>query len=134
MLLSLFLVTLLSYVALIEAVVGGLLGDAAIIRFSKTRLLLALVVIQALLAVFFTFRPELIGIADLLFGSAGMMIGGCLALLALAWGIGRAETVKQVFGTKYKLLSSVYFFWIKWAAPAILIIVLSGTLYEAITG
>ena len=134
MLLSLFLVTLLSYVALIEAVVGGLLGDAAIIRFSKTHLLLAIVVIQALLAVFFTFRPELIGIADLLFGSAGMMIGGCLALLALAWGIGRAETVKQVFGTKYKLLSSVYFFWIKWAAPAILIIVLSGTLYEALAG
>ena len=132
MLLSLFLVTLLSYVAVIEAVVGGLLGDAEIIRFSKTRLLLILVLLQALLAVFFTFRPELIGIADLLFGSAGMMIGGCLALLALAWGIGRADTVKQVFGAEYKLLTSVYFFWIKWAAPAILIIVLGGTLYEAI--
>ena len=57
-----------------------------------------------------------------------------MAEWALAWGIGRAETVKQVFGAEYKLLSSVYFFWIKWAAPAILIIVLSGTLYEAITG
>ena len=31
-----------------------------------------------------TFRPEWIGLADLLFGSAGLMLGGCLALLALA--------------------------------------------------
>ncbi len=134
MLTALFLVTLLSYVAVLEAVVGGLQGDSDIIRFSKTRLLVILGVIQALLAVFFTLRPELIGIADLLFGSAGMMIGGCLALLALAWAIGRAETVRQVFGGRYKLLSTVYFFWIKWVAPAILIIVLSGTLYEVVTG
>ncbi len=134
MLLSLFLVALLSYVAVIEAVVGGLLGDSKVVRISKTRLLIILVVIQALLAVFFTFYPGLIGIADLLFGSAGLLIGGCLALLALAWVIGRADAVRQVFGTKYKLLSSIYFFWIKWAAPAILIFVLSGTLYEAITG
>ena len=134
MLIALFLVTLLSYVALIEALVGGLLGDADIIRFSKTQLLVGLVVIQALLLIPFIFFPELIGIADLIFGSAGLLIGGCLALLALAWGIGRAETVRQVFGERHKLLSSVYFFWIKWVAPIILIIVLSGTLYEALTG
>ena len=133
MLTALFLVTLLSYVAVLEAVVSGLLGDADVIRFSKTGLLAALVIIQALLAVFFTFHPDLIGIADLLFGSAGLMIGGCLALLALAWGIGRAETVRQVFGSRYRLLSSVYFFWIKWVAPALLIIVLAGTLYETVT-
>ena len=134
MLIALFLVTLLSYVALIEALVGGLLGDADIIRFSKTQLLVGLVVTQALLLIPFIFFPELIGIADLIFGSAGLLIGGCLALLALAWGIGRAETVRQVFGERHKLLSSVYFFWIKWVAPIILIIVLSGTLYEALTG
>ena len=132
MLIALFLVTLLSYVAVLEAVVSGLLGDAAMARFSKTGLLLALVVIQALLAVFFTFKPENIAIADLLFGSAGLMIGGCLALLALAWGIGRAHTVKQVFGTRHTLVTSVYFFWIKWIAPGILILVLLGTLYETL--
>ena len=132
MLIALFLVTLLSYVAVLEAVVGGLLGDADIVRFSKTRLLVALVVVQALLAVFFTLNPENIAIADLLFGSAGLMIGGCMALLALAWGIGRAETVRQVFGTRNGLLASVYFFWIKWIAPGILIIVLIGTLYETV--
>ena len=133
MLIALFLVTLLSYVAVLEAVVSGLLGDAAMARFSKTGLLLSLVVIQALLAVFFTFNPENIAIADLLFGSAGLMIGGCLALLALAWGIGRAHTVKQVFGTRHTLVTSVYFFWIKWIAPGILILVLLGTLYETLT-
>ena len=132
MLVALFLVTLLSYVAVLEAVVGGLLGDADVVRLSKTGLLMALVVIQALLAVFFTFNPENIAIADLLFGSAGLMVGGCLALLALAWGIGRADTVRQVFGSRHGLLTSVYFFWIKWIAPGILIIVLVGTLYETL--
>ena len=132
MLIALFLVTLLSYVAVLEAVVGGLLGDADVVRFSKTGLLYALVVIQALLAVFFTFNPENIAIADLLFGSAGLMIGGCLALLALAWGIGRADTVRQVFGTRHTLVTSIYFFWIKWIAPGILILVLLGTLYETL--
>ena len=134
MLVSLFLVTLLSYVAVLQAVVGGLLGDAGVIRFSKTRLLVALVVIQSLLAVFFTIFPENIAIADLLFGSAGMMIGGCLALLALAWGIGRADTVRQVFGASHGLLASVYFYWIKWIAPGILLSVLAGTLYETLAG
>lgn len=133
MLIALFLVTLLSYVAVLEAVVGGLLGDAGMARFSKTRLLYALIAVQALLAVFFTFNPENIAIADLLFGSAGLMIGGCLALLALAWGIGRADTVRQVFGASHTLVTSVYFFWIKWIAPGILIIVLIGTLYETLT-
>ena len=161
MLIALFLVTLLSYVAVLEAVVSGLLGDtamarfsktgllgdaamarfsktgllgdAAMARFSKTGLLVVLVVIQALLAVFFTFNPENIAIADLLFGSAGLMIGGCLALLALAWGIGRAHTVRQVFGDSHALPASIYFFWIKWIAPGILILVLLGTLYETLT-
>ena len=133
MLIALFLVTLLSYVAVLEAVVSGLLGDAAMARFSKTGLLVVLVVIQALLAVFFTFNPENIAIADLLFGSAGLMIGGCLALLALAWGIGRADTVRQVFGASHTLPATVYFFWIKWIAPGILITVLTGTLYETLT-
>ena len=134
MLISLFLVTLLSYVAVLQAVVGGLLGDAGVIRYSKTRLLIALVVIQVLLAVFFTVYPEKIAIADLLFGSAGMMLGGCLALLALAWGIGRADTVRQVFGDSHGLLTSVYYFWIKWIAPGILLGVLAGTLYETLAG
>ena len=80
-----------------------------------------------------TFRPEWIGFADLLFGSAGLMLGGCLALLALAWGIGRAGTVRQVFGSERPLLSAVYFFWIKWVAPAVLLAV-GSTLYEALAG
>ena len=134
MLMSLALVTLLSYIAVLEAVVGGLLGDGKVVRFSKTQLLAILVIIEALLLIPFTFRPEWIGLADLIFGSAGLMIGGCLALLALAWGIGRAGTVRQVFGAERPLLSAVYFFWIKWVAPAVLLIVLGGTLYEALAG
>ena len=134
MLMSLALVTLLSYIAVLEAVVGGLSGDWEAVRFSKTQLLAALVIIEALLLIPFTFRPEWIGLADLLFGSAGLMIGGCLALLALAWGIGRAETVRQVFGAERPVLSAAYFFWIKWVAPAILLAVLGGTLYEALAG
>ncbi len=131
---SLFLVALLSYVALLEALVGGLLGDVERLHINKRQLLIGLVTVQALLLLPFTFYPQLIASADMLFGSAAMLIGGCLALLALAWGIGRANTIKQVFGNGYPRLARAYFFWIKWFAPMILFITLSGTLYESLAG
>ncbi|NKB35601.1 MAG: hypothetical protein GKR93_00340 [Gammaproteobacteria bacterium] len=132
MLLSLGLVILLSYVAVIEAVIGGVLGDSKTSRFSRKQLLIIMISIQALLLIPFTLKPELIPTIDLIFGSFAMLTGGLLAVVALTWGIGRERTLNQVFGSRRGAFVSFYFVWIKWVVPLILIVVLSGTVYEAV--
>ncbi len=133
MLTSLALVTFLSYVAVVEAVLGGLGDDQENIPFSKGQLLTGICIIQAVLLLLFIVRPGTIAVADLIFGSAGLMFGGGLGLLALTWGIGKKKTLYQVFGRDTGWLPALYFFWIKWVAPAILLVVLAGTLFEAFT-
>ncbi len=133
MLSSLALVTFLSYVAVVEAVMGGLGDDQESIRISKGWLLTGICGVQAVLLLLFTLKPETVAIADLIFGSAGLMFGGALGLLALTWGIGKKKTLYQVFGQRSGFLPILYFFWIKWIVPLILLVVLTGTLYEALT-
>ena len=132
MLVSLVFVTFLSYVAVIESVIGGILDDSEKVSFTKSQLLFTMFIIQVILLVPFTFYPQLVGIADLIFGSAGLMIGGCLALLSLTWIVKKEKTIQQIFGGGESTLYTIYFVWIKWVVPAILILVLGGTLYEVI--
>lgn len=130
MLLSLALVTFLSYVAVLEAVIGSLISDND--GLNKKSLLIIMTCIQAVLLIPFSLYPGIIPVVDLIFGSAGLMAGGCLALIALGWGIGKEKTIRQVFGNNTGFVASIYFFWIKWVVPLILIVVLIGTVYEAL--
>ena len=130
-LLALSFVALLSLIAALEVATGSL-QDVLPDYWNRTRILLAIGVIELMLSFPSAFDPKLIGTLDLIFGSGMQVLGSGLALLALCWGIGRIGTLKEIFGQMNFSWQNGYFSWIKWVVPCILLIVLIGYIYSSL--
>lgn len=132
-LLSLSMVAFLSAIAALEVVVGGL-SDGGDFSLSRKQLIVIVGVVEMALMFGPAMWPDIIGTLDLIFGSGAQVVGSCLALLALTFGIKKAITLKQVFGDKPGALAGFYFFWINWVVPGALLLVLLGFIFNAISG
>jgi neurotransmitter:Na+ symporter, NSS family len=76
--------------------------------------------------------PHIIATLDLFFGSGLQVLGSCMALLAVTWGLGRKKTLMQIFGKEDGLTPRLFFFWLQWVIPGALISVLVGYVYDMI--
>jgi len=123
-------VAFLSAVAALEVAVGGLTD---ILKTSRTKIILALGGLELMLMLPSSLYPKLIGILDLVFGSGMQVFGSALAVLGVVWGLGKIKTLNQIFGdAKDENLSNIYFVWIRWVVPAMLLIILLSYLYTSI--
>ncbi len=94
-----------------------------------------LLIIGALLAVLIipsALRPSVIAYLDLIFGSGMQALGCVIAVIGLAWGLGRSATLNELFGTTLGRRRGVYFQWLRWAVPGILLLALAGYVYQSI--
>lgn len=132
-LLSLSMVAFLSAIAALEVVVGGL-SDGGDFSLSRKQLIVIVGSIEAVLMFGPAMWPDIIGVMDLFFGSGAQVLGSCFALLALTLGLKRSVALGQVFGDKRSALASVYFFWVNWVVPGVLLLVLLGFVFNAISG
>ena len=128
-LLSLCMVAFLSAVAALEVAVGGLTD---ILKTSRTKIILALGVVELILMLPSALYPNLIGILDLVFGSGMQVFGSALAVLGVAWGLGKIKTLNQIFGNAKENLSNIYFVWIRWVVPASLLFILISYIYSSL--
>ena len=70
--------------------------------------------------------PGIVGTLDLIFGSGMQMLGSLIAVVTVAWGIGRVQTKLQIFAQSASGWHNVYFQWLKWVVPGVMLVVLSG--------
>jgi len=60
------------------------------------------------------------------------VLGSLLAILAIAWGQKRAKMLKSVFGAETKSWHVLYYYWIKFCLPAVLLSVFIGYIISKI--
>jgi len=123
-LIALGMMAYLSSIAAFQVLVGAGVDG---FRWSIKRTLLVLGPLEAALMIPTALRPEFIGPLDLIFGSGMQVVGSGLALIALAWGLGKAATIAQVFGEDHGAQARIFVAWIRRVVPAVLLGVL--TLY-----
>ncbi len=130
---SVFLVALttvafLSNLAALEAFVGGVGGGG---RWSRRRLLMAVLVVEAVLMLPSALDPTIIATLDLVFGSGAMMLGSALALIAVTWGLGHDVIRRQVASSMPAPAAAAYVLWVRWIVPAALLLILGGYIRSA---
>jgi NSS family neurotransmitter:Na+ symporter len=123
-----FLSMIAAYEVLVSSVTGVLFKEK-----NRSRVIIGVGVLMALLTLPTSLYPDLIGILDLVFGSGMQVFGSVLAVLGITWGLGKARSVDQIFGNdEAKPLKSFTLFWLKWVVPAVLLSVLAGYVYSLI--
>lgn len=132
-LVALGMVALLSLIASYEVLSSGL-EDITQLNWSKKQKIVAIGILQAILAFPSAFDNNLIGMLDLIFGSGMQLLGSGLAACGLAWGLGKMATTKQIFRQSSSRISDIYHFWISWVIPILLLIVLIGYIYNSVSG
>ena len=128
-LLALGLASVLSLVAALEVAANAL---SQALQWSRSRCLLLIGTLELCLALPSAFDPDVIGVLDLIFGSGMQVLGSGLALLALTWGGQRAGILKAVFGRPAQWQHHLYFLWVKWVVPLVLLAVLIGYIYSIV--
>ena len=113
--LSVFLVGLLSLMAAFEVVVAAA-GDA--LGWSRGRVLGALLILEVVLAVPALIVVGYIQYSDLVWGTTMQPLGSAIALVALAWCIGRARALEEIGRASRLPISGFLLAWIKYVLPA----------------
>ncbi len=111
---SVFLVAILSLMAAYEVLVAGLY-DAR--RWSRRRSLLIIGIVEIVLALPAIGIDGYIEYSDFLWGSTMQPIGGAIAVLAVAWCLGRSVMVSEIARHSPGRLSNWLFVWIKYGIP-----------------
>lgn len=122
-LISIFIVAFLSLVAAYQVPFTCIQNEKT--NVSDKRILLAIGVLQALLALPSSLFPDMIGTLDLIFGSGMQVLGSALCILGLTWGIRKSEVLREMYGSSTQTTFQKFaFFWIKWIIPLALLAVL----------
>ena len=122
-LLGLILVAFLSNIAALEVVAGGL-GDSKFFKFTRNQIIIGLGIVEAIIILPSALNPQFIGTLDLIFGSGMQTLGSGLSILAICWGIGKMDTLREILPAGHGRLGSILFFWLKWVIPGALLITL----------
>jgi NSS family neurotransmitter:Na+ symporter len=131
-LLILTLVAFLSAIAAIEVFVSGLSGRRY--WWTRGRLVVITFVLLALMMIPSALHPPFIGWADMIFGSGMLVTGGLIAIVALTRGLGRSITLQQILPRQTGRFVEISFFWLRWAIPAALIVVLGVYIFSLVSG
>ena len=124
-LLALTLIAFLSAVGALEAIVGSISEELSA-GAARGRVILIILLVEAAIMLPSSLDPDIVGTLDLIFGSGMQMLGSAIAVIAVAWGIGRARAKLQIFGSSEAGWQDAYFQWIKWVLPGVMSIVLGG--------
>jgi len=128
---ALFAVTFISSLAAIEVLLAGI-GDSILKKLNRKKLTLYIILAISIILIPIATKPSIIGTLDLVFGSGMQVLGSLLAILAIAWGQKRAKMLKSVFGAETKSWHILYYYWVKFFLPAVLLTVFIGYIISKI--
>ena len=112
--LSVFFVGLLSLIAAYEVLVGA---AEDVLGWPRRQTAWIVLAVQAALSVPAVLIDRYIGYSDLIWGTTMMPIGSALAVVALAWFIGRAKVLEQIRRHSGLPVPLWLFYWIKYVLP-----------------
>lgn len=128
-LVSIFLVAFLSLVAAYQVPFTSIQSERPAMNTKK--ILLAVGLLQASLALPSSLFPSVIGTLDLVFGSGMQVLGSVMCILGLTWGLKQSNVLSQMFNThEPSPVSRTVYFWIKWVIPLALLAVLIRYIYD----
>jgi NSS family neurotransmitter:Na+ symporter len=128
---SLFLTALsavafLSLTAAYQVLIGSV-DKEVFPKVRRSRIILGLFALQAVLTLPSSLYPDLIGILDLVFGSGMGVFGSALAIIGITWGLGRTKTLDQIFDDEEASgMKNLIYQWLRLVVPAVLFVVLAG--------
>lgn len=123
---ALFLVAFLSGLAALEVIVGSLADDVDRTGLNRKKAIVLVGGLEAVLMALPAFKPEAIGVMDLIFGSGMLATGSALALIALTRRLDRNDVLAQ-FGGTTPLTRGIYW-WLRWVVPPVFLIIIGGFL------
>lgn len=129
--LALFMVAFLSNLAALQVIVGSV-NDNRTRPWPRDKIIFAVGAMEILLMLPSALNPNLIGTLDLIFGSGMQVFGSALAVMAVAWGLGKSKTVAQVFANSSASTQAIFYFWIRWVVPGALFCILILYIYSSI--
>lgn len=111
---AVFMVAMLSLMAAYEVVVAAVVDG---LGWSRGKAVLLIFVVEVGLASPALLSEEYIRYSDLIWGSTMQPLGGALAIIALAWCVGRAKTIEQLRRNSRLVIPTWLYYWIKWGIP-----------------
>ena len=128
-LLALAMIAFLSSVAALEVIIGTL-NDESRSRWKRRSIVLLVGILEAILMLPSALKPDIIGVLDLIFGSGMQVFGSALAVIGVAWGLGKTKAMMQIFGESRSGWQNFYFVWIRWVVPIVLLLILISYIYS----
>jgi NSS family neurotransmitter:Na+ symporter len=126
---SIFIIGLLSLVAAYQVPFTSVQYEKP--TWNKKNILIAIGVLQAILALPSSLFPNIISTLDLVFGSGMQVIGSGLCIIGLTWGFGKSADAREMFTAgKKSPWYPLFYVWLKWAMPLALLAVLIGYIYD----
>jgi NSS family neurotransmitter:Na+ symporter len=113
----------LSAIAGLEVGISGI-QDLSRGRIGRTRAVLIVALLEAVLIWPSAHRPSLVATLDLVFGSGMQVFGAIVALVALTWGLGTETTLVQIFGERRSGPIRWSVWWLRWVVPGVLLVIL----------
>ena len=129
--LALFFMAFLSNIAALEVLVGGL-SDVRKTAWSRNKIILFIGILEFFLILPSCLNTDLIATLDLIFGSGMQVFGSALAVIGVAWGLGKSKALKQIFSTVSFRWQNIYFFWLKWVIPTALLFILLSYIFSSV--
>jgi NSS family neurotransmitter:Na+ symporter len=118
----LFFAAFLSAVAGLEVIVAMLVDE---FRVSRRKAVLGLCGIELLLAIPAMRSVDWILKSDLFWGSTMQPVGSVLALVALAWVVGKGRALEEVRrGAQGRGFGTLWFYWIRYVVPVGIVVIL----------
>jgi NSS family neurotransmitter:Na+ symporter len=124
-LVALFAVTFISSLAALEVLIAGI-GDSFKMKVNRKTLSFYIILAIAIILIPIAMDPSIIEILDMVFGSGMQVLGSLLVILAVSWGQKRANMLRSIFGSEKKSWHMVYYYWLKWCLPAVMLSVFIG--------
>ena len=133
LLLAFALMSLMSIVAGLQFVLTTVDERPVARKISRKKLLLIAGLVETLLITLPAFYPGALETIDWVCGSGVIIAGSFLMIVALTWFVDPRGVLSRPFqGDNRSVLNRVFFLWLKWVVPSFLIVILAGTLYEAL--
>lgn len=127
-LLALFLIAFLSGLAAFEVIVGSISDDSGKNGLDRKKCIAIFTVVEAVIMILPSFRPDVIQTMDLIFGS-GMLATGCaLAIVALTWFLNKQRVFAQF--RLGPIRAHVIYYWLKFVLPLVFVIIFVGVIYS----
>ena len=126
------LVAILSIIATMDAIVGGL-ADLTPGRLSRSTwgVIVSLAICAIMLPI--AFNPESIETLDMIFGSGMFMFGSLMAVIGFGWGLGKTVAAAQLRLGATPVFERMYLFWLRWVTPIAMGAILIGYILDTLS-